>query len=363
MLTIYLAGGSLALLGLLLVKSAGEKTLISTSKENAKLKSILAGHRYHPTFFLFTPLLQIAFHQLTKRDLVVIKRELFRLKCGGVVGLDHAVFSTNIASRIIRSSKNPNKKSVYNSDINNSGDPGQQIMITDSSKDVPLLSPIKILVIMHGVLGGSNSPQIKDLIDYYSTSDNKFFNQVISIQSRGINDTPLSTPKSYHAGSYEDIKETLEYIIKSNTNCEIYLIGISLGACLLTNLLARFEFPNVKAFVSISNPFHLMKSINNAGGLTKRFFLYKIKQRIQNNPVLLTQFDSNSMNEWNCIKEFERDFTIKVHKELYTSVEDYYSVNSCDNKIKDLKVHSLFINSKDDDLAPLQDLDKSQCKQ
>jgi len=51
-----------------------------------------------------------------------------------------------------------------------------------------------------------------------------------------------------------------------------------------------------------------------------------------------------------------KNFTIKIHKE-FESLDDYYNkVSSC-HDIEKLKIRTLFINSKDDVLSPVECID------
>lgn len=270
-----------------------------------------------------------------------------------------------------------NKKSIYKGELiksrknskskqsNNYKDNKNNTVISKEVINNFKYSNEKILVLLHGVLGGSETPQIRETIEYFSSINNEFFDQIISIQNKGINDTPLSDPKMYNAGSFEDIAETIFYIIDNNPKCEIYLIGISLGSLILTNLLSyvKDSCNNVKGFVSISNPYNLEETNRKISSLAMRYLVSNFMIRVKNNPVVFNKIGVDKYQTWSSLKEVEDDLIIKMNKSKYKDIDQYYKLSSCDvNKIKNIKTHSLFINSIDDDLSPLDKIDKIQCK-
>lgn len=53
--------------------------------------------------------------------------------------------------------------------------------------------------------------------------------------------------------------------------------------------------------------------------------------------------------------------TLKIHNE-YTNVDEYYDKSSSKTEIDKLDTPTLFINSRDDLLAPIYKLDLTKCK-
>lgn len=220
----------------------------------------------------------------------------------------------------------------------------------------------RILVILHGVLGGSDSPQMKDLINYYTMKENIFFDQIISIQNKGINDTPLSHPKPYNLASFSDTKEVIDHVIHTHNDCELYLIGISLGSLLLSQMLILYpDIKNIKAFVSISNPFDLRLSYSNFTFLTDKFLTTVLKQRIINQPILEARVKKETVLKLNSVIEFEEEFNKKVHPEI-TDTNEYLEKFSISSRLPQLKYYSLFINAEDDKISPITEICNSQCK-
>jgi predicted alpha/beta-fold hydrolase len=203
---------------------------------------------------------------------------------------------------------------------------------------------------------------MKDLINYFSTVKNNFFNQIISIQNKGINDTPLSHPKPYNLASFSDTKEVIDHIISMHNDCELYLIGISLGSLLISQMLIVYpNIENIKAFVSISNPFDLRLSYNNFTYLTDKFLTSVLKMRIINQPILEAKINKETVLKLNSVIEFEEEFTKKVHPEV-TDTNEYFEKFSISSRLPELKYYSLFINAEDDKISPVTEICNSQCK-
>ena len=292
----------------------------SDSESVSKIRNLLTKLKYFPTFFLFSKFTQLIYHELYMQPSVNLKREYVTVKCGGTVCMDHAIFP----------------------------------YMTNKVKP-------KILIIMHGILGGSESAQSKDILRYFTNQENKFFDQIIFIVNKGINDTILRHPKPYTALSYDDSKEIFNRIIAKHNDCRIFIIGISLGSLLGTHLLINYpKVENIVAFVSISNPFNLAESYKNIGILFDKALTKIIKQRIINQQILMTKFSHKEIENISNLYDFEENFSKKIHKEI-TCVHNYWDKTSIDKRLKEIKYYSLFINSVDDNISPIKKLDYGQC--
>jgi predicted alpha/beta-fold hydrolase len=80
--------------------------------------------------------------------------------------------------------------------------------------------------------------------------------KIVVINCRGISDSPLLTPKSYHVGFTEDLCHAMEYIRSQYPDIKCYAMGISMGANIFSKLLSNHDEFNdyLKGFISISNP-------------------------------------------------------------------------------------------------------------
>lgn len=220
----------------------------------------------------------------------------------------------------------------------------------------------KVLIILHGVLGGSETAQLKDMVEFYSSPKNQFFDVIICIQNKGINDTPLSQPKTYNSASYNDTKEVVDSLISNNASCEIYLIGISLGSLLLSQMLIEYPgIENIKGFASVSNPFSTENAMENIGYIGNKFLMTLLKERLINQPILQAKIGRKKMLQINSLRQFEEEFTFVINEDI-VSLKSYFEKSNITKRIGQLKYYSLFFNAEDDELAPINKLDMNQCK-
>lgn len=326
-----------------------------------KLKKVLTSYKFNPSFYLINSYVQLIFHQFLKKKQNKLKRIYLTLKCGGVVSLDYAIFDKNFRPNYKIESKSFDEKKLNDDQDDYFYDKDEiQNKSTNIDENNELNREEDILVVLHGVLGGSETPQMKDICHYFKKEENSFFSQIIFIQNKGINDTPLSKPKPYNAESIDEVKEAIDYIISRNKNCRLYFIGISLGSLILTQLF--LEYPNIKnvvGFVSISNPFHLKHSYSNMGYFTSQILLYIMRNKIDNHPILYSKYDVKKGSSIKKLSEFDKEFTFSVHDEI-NCLESYWNRTSVNNKIGNLKYFTLFINSEDDDITALNEVDFNQ---
>ena len=325
---------------------------------DSKLKNYLNSNitQYKVPIILIPCLNQMIYNEfLSNHKNIHYERKLLDLPDGGVVSLDYAENQSN---------KNTNNK------------------IND-----------KIILILHGLTGGSNNSYIKDIVHCF-ISDPKYNSnyKVICINYRGINDTPLKTPKGYHIGHTEDLEYIIEYLKKEyNTNIanianttdntkplSLYLIGTSMGANIISKYLTKKNketnniqnsstnntYTNktannpIKAFISISNPINIIETEKaNYGKILDIFllkqmkgYLTKYKEVFKNNPEL----DINKALDAKHYRDYDSEITCKVFNSYgkYFNVDDYYYKEQCMYDLKNIKVNSLFFNSEDDKLSP-----------
>lgn len=326
------------------------------------LKIMLTSCKFNPSLYLINPYAQLVFHQFLKKKENKLKRVYLTLKCGGIVSLDYAIFDAKFKPTSMKTSNFNLTNSSFDDKRNKYFEDNEEGNSKSDNCELGLSNTLSenILIVLHGVLGGSETPQMKDICNFFKNEKNSFFSQIIFIQNKGINDTPLSKPKPYNAESIEEVKEAIDYIISINKNCRLYFIGISLGSLILTQLfLAHPNIQNVVGFVSISNPFHLKHSYRNMGYFTSQILLYIMRNKIDNHPILYSKYDVKKGSSIKKICEFDKEFTFSVHDEI-NCLESYWDRTSVNNKLWKLKYFTLFINSEDDDITALNEVDIDQ---
>jgi predicted alpha/beta-fold hydrolase len=294
--------------------------------ENEKIVKALGDIDFTPTFYLPNFLTQLICNELKTRPIIKYQREYLTNEDGGVISLDWVIKPNN----------------HYN----------------------------KILVILHGLTGGSNTCYIRETVEGFLESDYK----IVIIQYRGINDTPLFTPTIFHGGFTNDLLLSMRYIKSAFKDIPCYTIGISMGANIFTKLLVthKEEFVGyIKGFVSLSNPYCYNEVEKRNTGTWIEYLMVALKKNfLQQHKTLLGLNKSN----YNLILELDIDklLSSRTYRDLeeklimnvfnYNSFGEFYLESSCIGYMQTLEVPSLFISSSDDTLSPIDMLDFNKCK-
>jgi len=107
--------------------------------------------------------------------------------------------------------------------------------------------------------------------------------KVVVVQYRGINNTPLLTPKTFHAGDTTDIAFAMNYLKNKYPDYACYTIGTSMGANIFVRLFANdHSFDHyVKGFISVSNPFNLTVLEKRNRGTVIDYFLQRRQKKLR----------------------------------------------------------------------------------
>lgn len=186
---------------------------------------------YRPTFYLPSCLSQMIFNEIKSHPEIEYKREFIPTHDNGMISLDWVVKKNQSDTR-----------------------------------------PDKLLVILHGLTGGSESSYIKETAEIFSNQQDF---KVVVVNYRGISGTPLLTPTFYHAGYTEDMYTAMKFIKLNYPELKCYTLGTSMGGNILTKLFASTDEFNdyVKGFVSVSNPLNCYEVEKRNRGKVLDFFL------------------------------------------------------------------------------------------
>ena len=203
-----------------------------------------------------------------------------------------------------------------------------------------------IVLITHGIVGSYDSVYIKGILKALIKNNLK----AVVMNFRGSGNETNRLPRSYNAGDSNDLYQTIKFIRKKEPKSNLFLLGYSLGANVLLKLLGEKNNLPVKAAIAVSPPFDLNKSsLMMARGFSKIYRSYitkRLKDYIKKKNNL--NLDLSRLNKIKTIKEFDDYITAPLNG--FRNVEDYYSKTSCNNFIKNIRVQTLIIHSKDDPL-------------
>lgn len=230
----------------------------------------------------------------------------------------------------------------------------------------PLIDkPRKLIVILHGLTGGSESCYIQNIANTYSKDTST---RVVCINYPGINSNPLKTSKSFHPGYTNYLKETLDHFKETYKDEKIFLIGASMGANIMANFLAESEAHsknyNIRAFVSVSNPFHIeeVEKINR-WGLIDFYLLDRMKSYVKEHLQVVSKdskLNLDKMLKARTYREFDSEYTCKVFG--FSDVDEYYRKVGSFDKLALINVPSLFLNARNDKLSPIYKINLNVCK-
>ncbi|KAJ2722892.1 hypothetical protein GGI07_003019 [Coemansia sp. Benny D115] len=223
----------------------------------------------------------------------------------------------------------------------------------DTRPDSPLI------VLVPGIGGCSFDYYSRSFIDVVSRPP--FGYQVLVLHSRGCNGVKLATPKAYHGGLTDDLREFMSHLVKSRPNARLVGIGYSLGANILTKYIGEEgdKCPFIAA-ASVCNPFDINATVDSMckPSLRNRYLYAAALTRslvavfTTNEKVIMTAetpLDSNAIQSSQNINQFNEEYTIKVFG--YNSVSELNTTGSCVHYLKNIKTPMLFINALDDPMC------------
>jgi predicted alpha/beta-fold hydrolase len=211
---------------------------------NLEIANSLKPLCYKPTIYLPHYLLQMLYNEFKPIPHVKFFREYIKSKDGGIFSLDWEI--------------------------------SESFCSTEETN--------KILVLMHGLTGGSESGYIREIIQKFSNSY-----KIVVVQNRGINDTPLFTPFTYHANWSQDFKIAIEIIKQRYPKANCFTLGISMGSNILTNFFGTDHSLDdyVKCFISISNPFTIVETEKrNRGNVLDMLLTGALKEYFSEHSIL-----------------------------------------------------------------------------
>lgn len=373
------------------VGSNGCSTLVlKDSKEHIKLENFI--NQYVPDLkdggnfklnpLLFTGIMQtmyLSMADFSKRFPVFYGREIMKFSDGGVCTADWVKPEWKTKYKYDDLTGKLDKKNFDKDEVETHPDnwprlhPRTRYM---SKEEIATVHEDErpLIVVLHGLAGGSHEPIIRSLTENLSRISNNRF-QVVVLNTRGCARSKITTRALFTAFQTIDIEEFLAREKARHPNRKMYAIGCSFGATLLANYLgfAGDKTPLTAAAV-LCNPWDMVLSAHKMGEdfWSKNLFCQAITQFLTrmvkvNMEELEVPDDSKPDHEPTvenpCYYKFTRANLAKAQKlkmvadfdALYTapclgfnSALDYYRAASSVNRFEGVKIPLLSINSKDD---------------
>jgi len=211
-----------------------------------------------------------------------------------------------------------------------------------------------IVLICHGLQASSESPIAQEMAIAFNNV--QFDAQCINF--RGCSGESNLSPRSYHAGFTDDLLYQISRINKSAPNRRIYLAGFSLGAGVVTKLLAELgEDASIKYNICGAAvnavPFDLSQCAHclNKDGLSKRLYgdrlLKSMKDRIyEQYDSIEFPFDRDEIDKCNSIMDVENILIAATFG--FKDAWDYYEKSKTIDVLDTIRVPAYVLQALDD---------------
>jgi predicted alpha/beta-fold hydrolase len=209
----------------------------------------------------------------------------------------------------------------------------------------------KVLFILPGITGKCSDSYMKNIIA--EGLNNNL--EVVIFQMRTLSDKMKMPENNTYVNFYEDINKSLK-IVKEINNNNLYAIGYSYGANLLTGYLGtkNLETNYIDAGISISNPFDMYMAQRLGEETLYEPLIYSFEERNYSPAVISINknknyIDLNLLESSYYVKDFDTEFFGKILG--YKNGDDYYRGISSDKYVKNINKPLLVINAKDDPIC------------
>lgn len=210
----------------------------------------------------------------------------------------------------------------------------------------------QIVVILHGLEGGSHSPYVQRLIRAYK----KMSIPAVVHHHRSCSGENNRLARSYHSGETEDIQRTFDHVKQLYPNCEILAVGYSLGGNALAKYLGEQQDASlVNRAVIVSAPLVLSACAKRLESGFSTIYQRHLIKRLQlktaeklANPNLRGSMPLtyDRVNEIKTFYDFDHQVTAPLHG--FSGAHDYYAKCSGLQFLKKIVTPTLILHAADD---------------
>ncbi|CAF0933570.1 unnamed protein product [Adineta steineri] len=221
-----------------------------------------------------------------------------------------------------------------------------------------------ILVILHGLTGGSDNEYIRWMI---LSASSKLNICCVVIHARGCGRSQLTSARSFCAANTDDLRISIKYIRSIIGNeTPLFAVGYSLGAGILTKYLGEESSQCILdgAIVCCASFDMLLSNANMEQWLQ----VHTYNRRLTNNLIRyikqhehhfvktesLPNLNMNEAYQSKTIRDFDRHVVVPQYG--YRDVEHYYSEASSKIWLKSIRIPTLILSAMDDPICPIDGL-------
>ncbi|KAI0374786.1 AB-hydrolase YheT [Pilatotrama ljubarskyi] len=247
------------------------------------------------------------------------------------------------------------------------------IDLTPPAQDRTLNDDTPIIVVLHGLTGGSHESYVRSILAPACTpvEQGGLGYRGIVVNFRGCAGVPLTSPQLYSALHTDDIRVAVMYIKKMYPKAPLIGVGFSLGANVLTRYLAEEgENSRLVAGCALACPWDTVASSDH---LERHFFHRHVYSRgmarnlqkvVARHMEALSKFPDSLA--WKAVKaaSVKKNMTLLEFDDTVTRVvggssppfpfptaHDYYRAASSHRVLGDIRVPFLALNAEDDPIV------------
>lgn len=243
--------------------------------------------------------------------------------------------------------------------------PDGEVCRLDWSYAPNALSNTPVVIVFHGLTGGSDDSNM-----HYITQicNRRGWHVVIPVRRGCGDDACITKPKFYAYGGLEDTEYVVEFIATKMAGHPILGVGISAGSNILANYLGLYgKSSKITGAISVANgycwekgtrmiqDFHpvwdaVMSNIVHHTLFRRHSIFLDHTDYVTLNPeVHAPNVPIQLMKRVGSQREVDEYVSRRLHG--FNSLEDFYRHQSCEYRLENITVPTIFLNALDDPLA------------
>jgi len=210
-----------------------------------------------------------------------------------------------------------------------------------------------VVILAHGMGGCSESGYMRRITSKILRGN---ANAVYMMNHRGSGCSAKKHDRLWNGGSSDDFEQVVSFISTRHPENELLLVGFSLsGNILLKYLGENNAVPNnVKGAFAVNPPIDLkvsseVLSNNSACNIFNRYFMKRLHQQIE---AINKNFPSSVLLKKRVKNIWEFDSIYTAPSAGFKNVEEYYSECSGRKFLKQIKIPTTILSSRDDPFIP-----------
>ncbi|MFL6449040.1 MAG: YheT family hydrolase [Bryobacteraceae bacterium] len=212
------------------------------------------------------------------------------------------------------------------------------------------------LLLLHGLEGSADSGYMRSFAQ--AALEAGFGVHRLNLRTCG--GTEALSETMYHSGLTADTISVAENVLEKHRQ-PVFVVGFSLGGNVALKLAGELGRSDLLAGVcAVSPPIDLARCVKAIGKrvntLYARRFLDRLKQRITRKSISSPQsYTTEGLDTVRTIWEFDDRYTAPLFG--FGNAENYYRTQSSQHFLRDIRIPTLIVTSKDDPLVPFEIFD------